>query len=312
MQSFCLPLPGGCQIDGRMFISKKQQAGSVPMLICIHGGSYDAEYFDADDHHSVATLCEAFEIPVISLSRPGYGLSSPLPKVAVSEEGYTYAQWQGKYLNDTVIPAIWSAYGKPAGATTVVILAHSIGAMMATVAAGCYTGKEGYPLGGLITSGIGSKLNSTHQQNAVSLLSSKPKTVLFPPAMKDALMLQLPSRDVTDPAMTSLTERLNRPMPAEEFHDINLTWLEYWQQYSGEVKIPLLYGLSEFDELWVSSDNTLKEYCAAFSSSPKVQSWLVQRAPHCIELSYQGKAWLSECCEFAQKCAKWYKSGIVP
>jgi hypothetical protein len=120
--------------------------------------------------------------------------------------------------------------------------------------------------------------------------------------MKDALMLQLPGKDIASAEMTKYTAHLNQPMPAGEYRDINFTWLQYWHQYSHRVNVPLMYGLSEFDDLWVSSDAVLTSYCAAFPKSPKIESQIVYSAPHCIELSYQGKAWLTKCCGFAQQC----------
>jgi pimeloyl-ACP methyl ester carboxylesterase len=240
-------------------------------------------------------------IPVVALTRPGYGESTPLPPL-MPGSNETYAQQQGKHLDSVVIPAVWGEFGKPNGATAVVILAHSIGAMIATIIAGSHTGTEGYPLAGLITSGIGSELCPEPQKLAVGILDAAPETITFDPVMKDALMLQLPGKDIASAEMTKYTAHLNQPMPAGEYRDINFTWLQYWHQYSHRVNVPLMYGLSEFDDLWVSSDAVLTSYCAAFPKSPKIESQIVYSAPHCIELSYQGKAWLTKCCGFAQQC----------
>lgn len=219
----------------------------------------------------------------------------------------TYAQQQGKYLDSVVIPAVWEEFGKPNSAAAVVILAHSIGAMIATVTAGSHGATKGYPLAGLITSGIGAELSPGPQKLSRDILASAPETITFDPVMKDALMLQLPGKDLASSEMTKYTEHLNKPMPSGEYRDINLTWLHYWHQYSHRVRVPLKYGLSEFDELWVSSDAALAGYCAAFPMSPRIESEIVYSAPHCIELSHQSKPWLTKCCDFAQECVDGWK-----
>jgi hypothetical protein len=68
------------------------------------------------------------------------------------EANKTYAERQGKYITSTILPALWKEYGELSSASAVVLLAHSVGAMMATIPAGSYTGTEGYSLAGLITS----------------------------------------------------------------------------------------------------------------------------------------------------------------
>ncbi|KAJ6008611.1 hypothetical protein N7499_001337 [Penicillium canescens] len=78
------------------------------------------------------------------------------------EANKTCAERQGKYINSTNLSALWKEYGELSGASAVVLLAHSIGAMMATITAGSYTGTEGYSLAGLITSGIGTETSLTH------------------------------------------------------------------------------------------------------------------------------------------------------
>ena len=48
------------------------------------------------------------------------------------------------------------------------------------------------------------------------------------------------------------------------------------------VKVPLLYGLSEFNGLWACSDEDLAEYKAAFPENPKVTCETTRMAPNCI------------------------------
>ncbi|KAJ5921593.1 hypothetical protein N7454_009067 [Penicillium verhagenii] len=270
MDNFNIQLPDGNDIAGRIFLPQHapKTTKSLPLLICIHGGSYDAEYFDIDPEYSVARIAQNFNLPVISISRPSYGGSTPLPVIG---DGRSWGEQQGKYLNAFILPKIWNEFGTLSGATCIVLLAHSIGAMVATISAGCHIGTEGYPLAGLITSGIGVKHVEHSRKQMISLLHERMAPVIFDPTMKDAVMLQLPQKTLVDPRVCIHTERLNRPVPVDELRDINLIWLNHWQKYSRMISVPLMYGLGEFDELWVSTEDTVQQYKSAFPASPNVE-----------------------------------------
>jgi len=306
MQPFTLKLSDSGTLAGRLSIPSKtpQTPKHLPLIVCVHGGSYDAEYFDFDSKYSITVVSEALKIPVIAISRPSYSGSTPLPPVG---DDTTWGQQQGKYLNSTILPALWKQYGDQSGATGVVILSHSIGAMIGTIAAGSYTGTEGYPLAGLITSGIGAVLDEGPKQGMIPLLSEKKEFVTFGLVLKDALMLQLHHRNLVDPEVCKYTEHLNRPIPTAELEDINQKWLSYWHKYSEAVKVPLMYGLSEFDGLWVATKEAVEKYKSSFTASPRIEGGIVPMAPHCIEMSFQSKGWLARCCGFAIECAVWQR-----
>lgn len=304
MQIFELTLPDGTVVSGRHSFPPEPKARDyLPLVVCIAGGSYDAGYFDVDANHSISSVSSCFGVPVISLDRPGYGSSTVVPAGAGDDE--SYAQRQGKILNSTILPSLWGEFGKRCGAAAIVLLAHSIGAMVATIAAGSYTGtdRDGYPLAGLINSGIGTELAAGPRQAMLQLLQDTTDSAYLDPPAKDAIMLQWPIRNVVDPVVCQYTEKLNKPVPRDELLEINTTWLGYWIRYSNHVTVPLMYGLSEFDGLWVSTENTIEEYRSAFPASPKVSCEMIPMAPHCIELSCQGKAWYLKCCGFALECA---------
>lgn len=128
----------------------------------------------------------------------------------------------------------------------------------------------------------------------------------FDPAIKDLSMLQLPHKGLADPAVTRFSARFNRPTPSRELMDTTNTWLSYWKEYSHVINVPLLYGISEFDELWTSTTEAVEQYRDAFPSCPWIESSIIPQAPHCIELSYQRQGWLTKCCGFALQCATWY------
>ncbi|KAJ5612132.1 hypothetical protein N7510_005326 [Penicillium lagena] len=307
MQSFKIDLPHS-QFSGRFSVPKNRSSSKfVPLLVCIHGGGYDSEYFDASPEYSITAVTKALGIPVVAIDRPGYGDSDPFQPPIPSDgprKDDTFAHQQGLYLNSYVLPAVWQEFGEKSGATAVVLLAHSIGAMMAISAAGQDSGR--YPLAGLITSGIGAELNLEISARFLSLLGSTEQThAKFNTVIRDAAMLQLPAMKVTDPQVAQFSERLNKPTPIQEMIEINTTWLDSWHRYSHAIKVPVMYGISEFDELWLSTQEAVHKYRDAFPASPRVECGIVPMAPHCIELSLQSRGWLARCCGFAMECAGW-------
>ena len=310
MEQFEISLPNGGTISGRFnFPTVSRNPIHLPLIVCIPGGSYDAEYFDVDENYSIASTSAWARVPTISLTRPGYGSSTPVPTENI-DKNTTYGQAQGKYINSTVLPFLWHRFSERAGATAIVLLSHSIGAMIAIIAAGSYTGSEGYPLAGLITSGIGTELAEGPRGVMLHLLNETTGFVQFDASPKDAIMLQIPMHNFTDYEMRRHTKRLDRPVPPGELHDINMTWLSYWREYSNHVSVPVMHALAEFDGLWTYSPEILENYKGAFLASPKVTSEVIPMAPHCIELSLQSKAWYMKCCSFALECAVWY--GLRP
>ncbi|KAE8138525.1 hypothetical protein BDV38DRAFT_281834 [Aspergillus pseudotamarii] len=105
MQPFDLQLPDGNNLAGRVY--SPQQTSNVRrymlLLICVHGGGYDVEYFEIDSQHSVARDARASTVPVISLSRPSYGGRTPLATIA---DGRSSGEQQRQYLNTTILPAL--------------------------------------------------------------------------------------------------------------------------------------------------------------------------------------------------------------
>lgn len=301
MEPFKLSLPNGATVSGRHhFPSRDSKSFHLqPLVVCIPGGSYDSRYFDVQGPQSIFNLSCCLNIPVIAIDRPGYGASTLIPNV---ETAPTYAQEQGIFMNLTVLPALWQTFGDRAAASAIVLLSHSIGAMIATIATGSYTGLESYPLAGLITSGIGAELVEGPRQGMINLLDEGAELIQFEAEPKDAIMLQHPRMNLAPPEMRQFTEPLNQPVPHGELHDINITWLDYWKEYSTKVKVPLLYGLGEFDSLWTCSPGTLDAYKNAFPHSPKVTCEMIPMAPHCMELSFQSRAWYMKCFAFAMEC----------
>lgn len=304
MQPFKLQLDQGI-ITGRVSVPKHQPPNKfVPLVVCIHGGGADATYFDASPEYSITAVSDPLGIPVITFNRPNYHESSCHPQLPTTDSE-TYSEQQGKYLNSVVLPALWREYGQQSGATAIVLLSHSIGAMIGTIIAGSYTGKEGYPLAGLITSGIGLEHSAEIRSNFLAQIDQTQPFLHMDSAIKTQVAYQL-QRDLVDREAIKHFTWINAPVPVAELLDINTKWDGIAPRYCPAVKVPLMYGISEFDGIWPSSQEAVEKYREAFSASPRRECGIIPFAPHAHDLSFQGKGWLARCCGFALECAGWH------
>ena len=148
-----------------------------------------------------------------------------------------------------------------------------------------------------------SKVVDKPRQDMLQLVGVYPDWINFDCGMKDVMMLNFPIQRLVDPEMCLYTAELNRSMPSDELHDIVVTWVTYMHKYMGQVRVPVMYGIGEFDALWKSGKDFVERYRLSFASSPWVDSSVIPMAPHSIEISYQSRSWLTKCCGFAIECA---------
>ena len=178
MEPFEISLSNNAVVTGLASLPSGPKSGSpfpTPLIIAIHGGTYSASYFFADEQHSAAPLASALQVPFLAINRPGYKGSTPIPTVP---EGSSYLQEVGKYLHHEILPALWKRYASEVGASCLVLLTHSLGSPGAIVAASLNVESNLYPLAGLIMSGVGSKLKTGPGLDLqIEMLKAKPATM---------------------------------------------------------------------------------------------------------------------------------------
>jgi len=323
MEPFRLPLSDGRQITGLLSLPPKaaHPFKGTPLVVTVHGGTYTASYYDADPAHSISNISKALSIPVVSLTRPGYSESTALPPL---QEGETWNQVNGKYLHRSILPAVWKAYGSKSGATSIVLHSHSIGAAIAILTTALHNRSPetaGYPLSGLVTSGIGSKLTDEPSDNVDAheeknemlrmIDSYQPKPGIeapvstWPVEAKDLLMLRAQDGLCSPSLLNGTTAKLNHAASIREPLDIRRQWPHYWHDYAKDIYVPHMYGLGAEESLWIADRVWVDEYAKAFTKSVRVEASALPLAPHCIELSYMGQAWLTRTLGFAMECAVW-------
>ncbi|KIX95522.1 uncharacterized protein Z520_08642 [Fonsecaea multimorphosa CBS 102226] len=292
-------LSGFCSIPGKTTTTPRYR----PLIVALHGGSYTSKYFDAVPEHSGGTISGTTGVPFVAIDRPGYRESSSLPAVP---HGSTFAQEEGKYLHQYILPKIWEEYGVPSGASSLVVMGHSLGCSPCVVAAALHSqeAEPQYPWVGMILSGRGIVSAFTQAQGEEQLARGRQLGYIeYPPGVKDFLMFSDPKLGLASAEIRRISEEITHRAPFGEFEDRRLHWDHYWKGYAKQVKIPVVTAIGERDALFQASQQDIEEFAGAFSNSPKVEAVLVANAPHCLELSHWGPAWLLRCFGFAIECA---------
>jgi len=306
MAAFSLSLPDNKILTGDNYFPEVVAAAGIstrPLIIALHGGSYTSSYFDADEKHSIRHVSQSLGVPVISINRPGYFKSSPLPDIPA---GSSYIQEQARYLHETILPSLWKQHASALDVSSIFLYAHSIGGAIAVIAASLHDSSAKYPLCGLSISGVGSNVQRLpFPQFELPLAEMKNVQLSFPNPQKDAIMLG--PLKCYDPVILKQTDRLQHQISLEELYDINVLWVGYWRKYAAGVQVPTLYTQGEHDALWNSTDQDVEDFAAGFVHSPTVESKRLLSAPHCIELSLQATGIFLRTFGFAIESAVWLK-----
>ena len=318
MHTFCIDLPDGTKVSGRSTCQNSNHSSqtsdnnaAIPLIVCIHGGTFDSSYFDSTPELSIERVTSLLNIPVVAVDRPGYGQTATLGKLEANE---TWLQESAKRLHNTILPVIWHKFADRAN--SIVLWGHSIGTATTIAIAGLHGQSQeaaGYPLSGLICSAIGSRYK-TDMPELMEIMKHITPEGLWPADLRSKMMLK-PQFGLCTPEALSAGLDVKPPAPPAEIDDIVQSFLSWRRQYSKEVRVPVLYGLPEYDCFWPEKSlddpgnpesklvNRLAEFAGTFERSPTVSSGIVLRAPHNIEMSKQARAWAMRCCGFALECA---------
>lgn len=312
MNPFAFTLPNGGTLTGLENFPPSTPATPkyVPLLICLHGGTYSSSYFDALGH-GVRSVSDALGVPLVAINRAGYKGTSPFGTDGLVPEISSYQEEEGRWLHDLVLPILFEKYAGSCGATCIVLLTHSIATPPAIIASGMQAleTKKGKPrryvLGGLVMSGWGFTPPShpPGEERHSNLPKSRPARFNFPPEAKDAMMLGPVELKLCDPAMYKSNSSLGTDMSFDEVDHGQRLWFGLSKRFTERVEVPILHALGQMDALWPPTAQEVHACEKAFPKSPKVESGVVPNAPHCIELSYQGMGWYTRAFGFAMECA---------
>ncbi|ODM16199.1 hypothetical protein SI65_08198 [Aspergillus cristatus] len=300
MHLFTLTLPNNATVAGIYSIPPPSSTSpqNRPLIIALHGGTYDCHYFDATPTYTASASSAAFGIPFISIDRPCYGgTTSFLPVPA----GSTFNQETGLWLHKYILPALWREFGLPNKCNSVVLFCHSFGSMGGIVAAALHAqdAHPSYPLAGLVISGMGDKQSANMKYAPPMPPNAGPEHVLFPLAVKDNVMFR---PGTVDPEILNHSERLNAVSPVVEMYELR-GWLGSWKDWAAKVKTAVMFTLVEDDVFFEATEEEVTVCTEAFTQSERVDGSLVREAPHCMELSYWAQGWYARCFGFAMECS---------
>ncbi|KAF2021256.1 hypothetical protein BU24DRAFT_487710 [Aaosphaeria arxii CBS 175.79] len=271
-----------------------------PLVVGLHGGCYDSQYFDATPRFSASQTSIALGIPFVAIDRPSYGGTSSILPIPDDSD---FAQETGIWLHQYILPKLWEELGAPNGCNCIVLLCHSLGTMGGIVTAALHAKDTSplYPLGALIASGMGDTQSEFMLRSPPSFTMVGSTHAMFPPDSKDSVMFK---PDTVADEVLEQCQRLNAVCPLAETAKFAPAWLPTWkQQWAKDVTAPVMFALVEDDPFFVTTEEELKKCTDAFGNDVRVDGSLIRGAPHCMELSYWSQGWYARCFGFALECS---------
>ncbi|CAG7925199.1 unnamed protein product [Penicillium olsonii] len=300
MDSFRYTLPDNGTVAGVQNVPSPVDLAHRPLIIAMHGGCYDHQYFDAAPNFSASVASNAFGVPFASIDRPSYGGTSSILPVPENTDFY---ERSAVMLHQQILPELWQKIGVPNKCNCIVLLCHSLGVMPGIITAALHAQDEKppYPLGGLIASGMGDKQSTAMKGSAPSFITIDEDHALFPAGSKDGVMFK---PGTCDAKILEHTERLNAVSPTLELGQFAASWLPVWKEkWAPRVTAPVMFALVDDDPFFVATEEEVDTCVRAFTNSVRVDGSLLRGAPHCVELSHWSQGWYARCFGFAMECA---------
>jgi pimeloyl-ACP methyl ester carboxylesterase len=245
-------------------IEKKGDAG-LPLIVCIPGGSYNSQYFDVPGH-SLLDAAHAAGFSIVALDRPGYQGSDPV------EGDVTFAK-NAAVLADA-ITELWKSY--EGFATGVVLVGHSMGGAIAVHIA---SRNHSWPL-------LGISITSIHTDappQVTGAWNSIPADAHIPFSKEQRLQYMYGPEGTFDPAVVDAAEASTDLIPVAELREVVGGWTTDFQGLAATVTVPVHYALAEHEQLWLSSDENVRAFGAAFTASPSVSVERVMGSGHNLD-----------------------------
>lgn len=156
------------------------------------------------------------------------------------------------------------------------LLCHSLGVTGGVVAAAMHADRDGdrdgdnnhggakegqgggYPLGGLIASGMGN--TSSTQETIVDVfepVGPNSEYIKFPVAAKNVVMLNIPGT-VADEVL-ACSEKLDSAMPTIEALRFGEAWMGVWKErWACKVRVPVLVALAQDDPYFLGTEGEVE------------------------------------------------------
>lgn len=239
-----------------------------PLVVALHGGSYDAGYFDetAAPGHSLLSTFDGMGFRVVALDRPGYGAATVWSPLGLDFEK------QLDVLEEAVLAL--------AGSDPVFLVGHSIGGMLAVGLAARPRLRE--RVAGIALSGAGVEYHehTLHAFRNVPVVEGRvvrdPQTrryVMFGPdwTVDERVLDRDASLGAEGPSA-----------PIVEFRDAQ-RWPELIDVWGAGVACPVHYVLAEYDIIWKARADDVARARSCFTGSHDVRAYVQPGAGHSLD-----------------------------
>lgn len=239
------------------------------LLVCIHGGGCNGNYFNLKGCSTVAAGAER-GYPVLLVTRPGYGRNRVSTSDAPIE---TTAPLIRRFIDDVRAKFLPNV-------EAIVMIGHSIGGAVALTMA---NDADGWPLRGLAVSGIGDR----PCPKIKNLRLPQDQSRIEPPAgLADALFFS-GGEPLSWRAVASLRAAAE-PWLRAEVTDVMERWPIAWPMISGEVAVPVHLRLAEHEKIWEADEVVVSRMARSLVQSPRVDAALMKGGGHLFEVSKRG------------------------
>jgi pimeloyl-ACP methyl ester carboxylesterase len=251
-----------------------------PLLVCIPGGSYNARYFDVPGHSFVQAAIEG-GFSVAALNRPGYEDSTPLSRPTFAGNA------------DALVAAIDDLWSKAKdGCTGVVLVGHSMGGAIAMHIA---SRPRPWPLLGIAISAI----HYDAPEAVTQAWNSMPADISIEFSPEQRVQFMYGPTETYDGSVVAAASAASSPIPVAELLEVVDGWTRDFSAIAAAVDVPVHYGLSEHEQLWISSPAGVDAFAAAFTGAPSVSAHQVLGVGHNIDHHHAGSQYRHDVLDWA-------------
>ncbi len=103
-----------------------------------------------------------------------------------------------------------------------------------------------------------------------------------------------------DEAVAAAASAASPPIPVAELLEVVDGWVRDFPAVAVAVDVPVHYGLSEHEQLWISTPAGVDQFAAAFTAAPSVSAHQVLGVGHNIDHHHAGRQYRHDVLAWAQ------------
>ncbi|QSE94926.1 alpha/beta hydrolase [Rhodococcus pseudokoreensis] len=259
----------------------------TPLLVGLHGGLYTGRYFEVPGSiaGSFVEIANRNGYGVLTIDRPGYEDSDLLP-----EDENTFEK-QAELLDGAI-----ANLTADVGATSVVLVGHSIGGMIGLEIA---ARRPSWNLLGVSATGMGARIP---EQGAAEALAALPLGgVVDVPVPEREKLWYGPAGSYTAEAVGAARSSY-AAAPMVELAAAPRWAVQRLTDVAATIDVPVHHALAEFDALWDSSTDARELFLSKFPDNRRIHSEIIDGVGHCLDHHLSGAALHYKQLAFATEC----------